>query len=256
LAAHHPEWLDYNANGDSLATTKAYVEHYKFMNPAIPEFREVLQQQIKELCHIEGLKGISLDFTRYVDVFLPVGIQPKYGIVQDKVYPEWDYGYHPVAIEKFKILHGYDPRTVPNPSQDALWQQFRLQQVVECVLPLVDIVHDNGLKISASPFPTPALSRLMVLQDWDKWYLDFYLPMIYYGFYNHDYKWVGKCTKECVEAVTPAKIISAIFLNDVVKDQIDLKEVIQLAMDNGSIGLAFFGNPNAASLEAIKEYRK
>ncbi|GHV14289.1 hypothetical protein FACS1894179_02700 [Bacteroidia bacterium] len=256
LAEKHPEWLDYNAKGESMATHKAYVDHYKFMNPAIPEFRKELEAQVEELCHIDGLKGISLDFTRYVDAILPEGIQPKYNIKQDKVYPEWDYGYHPFAIGKFKALYNYDPRELEDPTQDSAWHQFRLDQVTECVAPLVDIVHKHGMKISASPFPTPSLSRLLVMQDWDKWKLDFYQPMIYYGFYNQDYKWMGACTKEDVDAVSPAKVFSAIFLNDLKKDQADPKMIIRLAMDNGSAGLAFFGRPDKSFLESIKNFDK
>jgi hypothetical protein len=256
LAAQHPEWLDYNAQGKSLAQQKAYVDFYKFINPAIPGFREELQKQVEAICQIKGLKGISLDYTRYVDAILPEGIQPRYGIHQDKVYPEWDYGYHPVAIEKFKKQYGYDPRAEANPSQDSLWFQFRLRQVVECVLPLVEIAHRHGKQITASPFPTPAMSRRMVMQDWDKWNLDFYQPMIYYGFYNEDYVWMGACTKEDVAAVGPNKIISAILVDDVTGSKTDPKKVIKTAMDNGSSGLAFFGRPTIAFLEAIKTYKK
>jgi len=257
LAAKHPEWLDYNAKGESLANVKAYVDHYKFINPAIPEFREELKKQIETLCNIKGLKGISLDFTRYVDAILPVGIQPKYNIVQDKVYPQWDYGYHPVAIEKFKKLYGYDPRMSADPAQDSVWFQFRLNQVTECVLPLVKIIHHHKKLISASPFPTPSLARYLVRQDWTKWNLDFYLPMIYYGFYKQNYEWLGTATKECVNGIEKkSKIFSAIFVNDVKKDGVSVKQLIKIAMDNGSEGVAFFGRPDLLFLESIRDYDK
>ena len=37
------------------------------------------------------LTGIRLDYIRQLDVILASGLQPSYGIVQDREYPEYDY---------------------------------------------------------------------------------------------------------------------------------------------------------------------
>ncbi len=256
LARQNPEWLDVNAHGDSLADKKAYVDHYKFLNPAIDDFRNELYRQTKYLCQLDGIKGISLDFARYVDVILPVNLQPKYGIVQDKVYSQWDYGYHPVAIEKFKTLHDYDPRNFSDPSQDETWLSFRLLQVTECVKGIADIVRSHQLKVSASPFPTPSVARRLVMQDWENWQLDFYLPMAYYKFYNQTIEWVYATTRENVATVQPVSIITAIYVEDILQDEIEVKQLVKTVLENGSTGLAFFGIPDTSFLHALATFKR
>ena len=46
IVANHPDWLSVNRNGASLADTMAYVPHYKFMCPALPEVREYINGTI------------------------------------------------------------------------------------------------------------------------------------------------------------------------------------------------------------------
>jgi hypothetical protein len=43
-----------------------------------------------------------LDYVRYPDVILGADLQPKYNIVQDTELPEYDYGYHPIALKNLK----------------------------------------------------------------------------------------------------------------------------------------------------------
>lgn len=256
LSKQHPEWLDVNAEGFSLAEKKAYVNHYKFLNPSIDEVQDALISQVEAMCQLDGIKGISLDFARYVDAILPINLQPKYGIVQDKVYPAWDYGYHPIAIEKFRAMHGYDPRTQPNPSVDESWLSFRLQQVTACVQMIAQHIRNHRLHVCASPFPSKELARTLVRQDWTQWKLDFYLPMAYYKFYNESIEWAYRTTADNVELVKPARIITALFLEDVMKDHLDFNMMIRNLLQNGSSGFAFFGNPNAELLKTLSTYRK
>lgn len=111
---------------------------------------------------------------------------PKYGIVQDQEYPQWDFGYHPAMIEKFKAAYGYDPREQEDPSQDEKWLQFRCDQITEVANMIADVVHSYGKKMAASPFPTPKMASKMVRQDWGKWNLDIVFPMVYHNFYTED----------------------------------------------------------------------
>lgn len=85
------------------------------MCPALPEVREFIKKKIEAYCEVEGLNGIAIDYHRFVDVILPTTLWPKYGIVQDQEYPQWDFGYHPAMIEKFKAAYGYDPREQEDP---------------------------------------------------------------------------------------------------------------------------------------------
>lgn len=186
ILKEHPEWFSVNHNGQSLADTTAYVDYYKFMCPALPEVREFIKKKIEAYCEVEGLNGIAIDYNRFVDVILPTTLWPKYGIVQDQEYPQWDFGYHPAMIEKFKAAYGYDPREQEDPSQDEKWLQFRCDQITEVANMIADVVHSYGKKMAASPFPTPKMASKMVRQDWGKWNLDIVFPMVYHNFYTED----------------------------------------------------------------------
>ena len=129
ILAEHPDWFSVNRNGKSLADTTAYVDYYKFLCPALPEVREFIREKIKSYCEVEGLNGIAIDYNRLVDVVLPTTLWPHYGIVQDREYAAWDYGYHPAMLEKFKSRYGYDPREQQDPSADIKWRQFRCDQI-------------------------------------------------------------------------------------------------------------------------------
>jgi hypothetical protein len=243
IAKDHPEWLSVNREGYSLAEKKAYVDYYKFLCPAIPEARAAIYEQVGEILDIEGVHGISCDYTRYVDVVLPETLQPKYGIVQDKEYPEWDYGYHPFMIEKFKKKYGYDPREQVEPAFDLNWSQFRYEQVNEIVNELVEQAHAKGKEVSASPFPSPTVARRICKQDWKNWNLDFVFPMTYYGFYGGtDQQWIADCIKESKAAMEAqqAEVYAGFYLPDHRNDTLDLVTAAQSAINNKASGISVF----------------
>ena len=203
VIAEHPEWLSVNRLGRSLADTTAYVDYYKFLCPALPEVREYLNGKIKAYCEVDGLDGIAIDYHRLVDVVLPTTLWPKYGVVQDREYPEWDFGYHPAMIEKYKAQYGYDPREQEDPTMDVKWRQFRCDQITEVANLFAETVHSYGKIMSASPFPTPKMSARMVRQDWGKWNLDVVFPMVYTDFYTYDPSFVYDCTVENMRDKNP-----------------------------------------------------
>ena len=233
----HPEWFSVNRLGQSLADTRAYVDYYKFLCPALPEVREYLKEKIKKLCEVEGLNAIVIDYTRMVDVILPTTLWPRYGIVQDREYPEWDYGYHPYLIEKFQTKHGYDPRELEDPSTDDLWLQFRCDQVSELVNEMAEVVHSYGKKMSASPFPTPAMSRRMVRQDWGNWNLDNVFPMIYKDFYTYDVSFISDCTIENAKTKNP---MTTLYAGLTGFNGPQMFEGMDAALNNGAEGICIF----------------
>ena len=242
IAHQNPEWLDYNRNGESMKDRMAYVGYYRFLSPAIEEVRQAIYKQVEETCKTTGLDGFSLDYCRYVDAILPEGLWKGYGLIQDKVYPEWDYGYHPESIAKFKAKFGYDPREQEDPTKDEKWLQFRLDQVNELVEGIKEICVKYGKKLTASPFPTPSMSRIMVLQDWGAWPLDEAFPMIYHGCYYGDAKWIGDCVKECVETMPDeTKIYCGLLAGDFYEGaSCTVTEAMQAALDKGADGISFF----------------
>jgi uncharacterized lipoprotein YddW (UPF0748 family) len=237
ILSEHPDWLEVNRNGVSLADDPAYVGYYRFLTPALPDVREYIKNKVRAVCEVEGLGGIAIDYHRMVDVILPTTLWPRYDVVQDREYPEFDYGYHPAMIEKFKALHGYDPREQEDPSADEKWLQFRCDQITEVANEIAEVVHASGKVMGASPFPTPAMSRKMVRQDWGKWNLDIVFPMVYYGFYTEDPSFIADCTIDNVKQKNP---MTTLYCGLSAVNNPEMFECMDAALNNGAEGIAIF----------------
>ncbi|WP_293945618.1 MULTISPECIES: hypothetical protein [unclassified Sphingobacterium] len=233
----HPDWFSVNRNGKSLADTTAYVGYYKFLSPVVPEVKDYLKQKIQSYCEVDGLAGISIDYNRYVDVVLPTTLWPKYNIVQDREYPAWDYGYHPIAIAKFKKQYGYDPRAQKDPSKDLKWRQFRCDQITEIANMIADVVHAHGKTMAASPFPTPKMASRMVRQDWGKWNLDLVFPMVYSSFYTEDPSFIKDCT---LENVRDKASHTTLYCGLMAKNNDEMFVDMDEALNNGAQGISIF----------------
>jgi len=250
-----PEWLSVNQLGHALADEKAYVDYYKFMCPALPEVSEFIKQKMDKLASVEGLKGIHMDYIRYVDVILPLGLQPKYGLVQDHIMPEFDYGYHPYLRKLYKEKFGIDPINLEDPGNDKQWIQFRLDELNKTVYGLRDHVKEKNLDITAAVFPTPQMSADMVRQDWEDWNLDCYFPMVYHNFYNEPIEWIQKIIEEDRAVVGDSShIFCGLYLPALQADN-DLTKAINAAMEGGADGVSFFsfGSLNEEMIIQIKQ---
>ena len=102
---------------------RAYVNYYQWLSPFHPDARNHIKNNAKRLMEIDGLESVHLDYVRYPDVILGADLQPKYGIVQDKELPEYDYGYHPIARKKFKEIFEKDPLDYDYPELSTEWRQ-------------------------------------------------------------------------------------------------------------------------------------
>lgn len=243
IAAEHPEWLDYNALGESLADVKAYVDYYKFLNPAIPGVRKAIATNFENIATTPGLGGVSLDYCRYVDAILPHNLWKSYGITQDRIHPQWDYGFHPVMVEAFMKKHGYDPRKLEDPVADKKWLDFRCNVLNKFVDSLAVVIHGGGVSLSASPFPTPSMSKEMVRQDWSNWPLEMAFPMIYHGFYKEgSLEWIGQCVRECRRTMRgSAKLFYGMHIPDFGNPNgPSLTQAIEMAVANGAEGFSMY----------------
>jgi len=247
----HPDWFSVNRNGKSLADTTAYVSYYKFLSPVVPGVKEYTRQKIESYCEVEGLAGISIDYNRYVDVVLPTTLWPKYNIVQDREYPAWDYGYHPIAIEKFKKQYGYDPRAQKDPSNDLKWRQFRCDQITEIANMIAEIVHSHGKIMAASPFPTPKMAARMVRQDWGKWNLDLVFPMVYSNFYTEDSSFISDCT---VENLRDKGDNTTLYCGLMAKNDAEILSDMDEALNNGAQGISIFTIHNLKDPEIKRKF--
>lgn len=235
-----PEWLSVNQQGYSLSEKEAYVGYYKFMCPALPEVQVFIKSKIDELTTVKGLSGIHLDYIRYVDVILPVGLQPKYGLTQDYNMPEYDYGYHPFMLNLYKEKYGINPLVIKDVGNNKQWINFRLEQLDTTVAILRTYIHKSNIPVSAAVFPSPQMASKMVRQNWKNWQLDCYFPMVYHNFYNEPISWIKKVMKEDRKEIgNKIKIFCGLYL-PALKNNNDLEKAINAAIEGGANGVSLF----------------
>ena len=236
----HPEWYDVNRKGESARDKPAYVDYYRFMCPSRPGVQQFLQQRMRELAAIDGLDGIHLDYIRFPDVILAEALQPKYDLVQDSEFPEYDYCYCDVCRAGFKAAHGLDPLVdLKDPPANEAWFQYRCDLISRLVNEdLIPIGRAAGKQMTAAVFP----NWRHVRQEWHKWELDAVLPMLYNGFYNEELAWVGE---QCSQGIARMKdvgvskdLYSGLFLGDVPAQK--LNEAIDTSLKGGARGVSLF----------------
>ena len=238
IANKNPEWYAVNRNGQNSLEYRAYVNYYQWLSPFHPEARNHIINNAKKLMEVDGLASVHLDYVRYPDVILGADLQPKYNIVQDTELPEYDYGYHPIAIKKFKELFNKDPLTMRNPHLSTEWRQFRLNAITSLVNEIVEIAHSKNKKVSAAVFPFPEMSRQMVRQAWNDWNLDSAYPMLYNNFYRENINWIGFATKQGVSDVD-FPIFSGLYAG-ALKSPGDFEKAINISKKNGASGVSIF----------------
>ena len=244
LRKAHPEWYQVNAQGESCADIRLYNrEHYRFLCPTRPEVTEYLKERVREIATVEGLTGIHMDFIRYPDVILPYRLQESRGVVQDRVYPLWDFCYCDVCRAAFKEQTGVDPMDIGDPTSDQAWMQFRYDRMSEMASEIAKEIKACGKVASAAVFASPYESRKLVRQDWANFRnLDYIFPMIYHKFYFEEDEWVEIATREGVEALraagNDAVLCSGLFVGHVPVDRIE--EFVGYTENGGSAGICFF----------------
>ncbi len=236
---NHPEWFDVSRNGESSLTHPPYVGYYQWLCPTREPVREYLRGVIGEVARDDAVDGVHLDYIRHPDVILPVGLWSKYGIVQDKEYPEYDFCYCDVCRSTFTMQGGTDPLEQPDPTADIAWREFRWNSVTGVVRVLSEEVRSQGKPISAAVFPTPTIARQLVRQAWDQWPLDMVFPMLYNSFYEEPVSWIGTGVAEGVNALGGRfPLYAGLYLPDLDPDA--LAEAIGEARSNGAAGFSLF----------------
>ena len=241
IMAEHPDWFSVNRNGLSTLEYKAYVNSYKFLCPILPEVRDYLVQKVKDICAVDGVEGICLDYCRLVDCVLPVSLAYNYGLFQDgEVFPEYDFGYHPAMLAAFREQYGYDPREQEDPSRDEVWRQFRCDQITEVANLLCDAAHAAGKAVTASTFSGAGVSRFMVFQDWGKWKLDLAHPMCYTDFYTMDPSFARDATLQNQLAKAPGTTLMCGVDTELGGDPEHIFEKMDAAFSAGATGISLY----------------
>ena len=249
----HPEWFTVSRNGDSSLVKPPYVGYYQWLCPTRQPVRHYLRGVVSELAADPAIDGVHLDYVRHCDVILPVGLWSKYGLVQDRELPEFDFCYCEVCREAFAAQSGTDPLDLQDPTADEAWRRFRWDSVTGCVRVLADAVHAQRKPITAAVFPTPDIARTLVRQSWDEWPLDAFLPMIYHGFYEEGIPWIGTATAEDVAALGGrAALYSGLYLPDL--PPADCAAAVRQALTHGANGVSLFeaGGLSDAHLEVLR----
>ncbi len=240
MVEKHPDWFSVNRNGQPAHTHPAYVKYYKFLCPCHPEVQEFVASNVEALGKIEDLDGIHLDYVRQPDVILAEALQPKYNIVQDKEYPEYDYPYSQNCRNLFKEEHGIDPMDLGDEAPaDEAWRQFRYDTVSNVVNNFcVPMARKYNKPITAAVFPNWESVR----QQWHRWDLDGFLPMLYQGFYNKDIAWIGEEVKKALARLqdenNPKPVYSGLFLPHV--PPADIAQAVEVSKNSGAKGFSLF----------------
>ena len=258
----HPDWYSVNRLGQSCFDFHPYVSYYSFLSPFSPGARDYIKKGVKEVAQVKGLASVHFDYIRFVDVVLGAQLQTRYRdtnglpLVQDRLLPDYDFDYHPLARQEFKEKFGVDPMDMPDKVENAAWKQFRMDAISSLVNESVQICHENGTLASAAVFPFPELAREYVKQDWPHWDLDLVFPMDYKNDHNGNLYWVGFATKQAARDLKPGQhLFTGLSVGNYGNNMADFEEAIHLAHDNGAIGVSFF-NLNSlrdAQLAVIKK---
>jgi uncharacterized lipoprotein YddW (UPF0748 family) len=255
---HHPEWFTVSRNGESSLTNPPYVGYYQWLCPTRPEVRDYLASTVDELAQDDRLDGVHLDYVRHCDVVLPRGLWAKYGLIQDREHPEFDFCYCEVCRSRFREESGTDPLELPDPTADEAWRRFRWESVTGLVEALSRVARARGKPITAAVFPTPAIARRLVRQSWDRWPVDEVYPMLYHAFYEEGLGWIGRCVAEGLEGLSartgsnaPGHLHAGLYLPDL--PSAELAQAVRLAREAGAAGVSLFemGGITDEHLEAL-----
>lgn len=262
LRRMHPDWYQVSAEGKSCLDVKLYGrEHYRWLCPSRPEVTEYLRKRVAELAAVEGVAGVHLDFIRYPDAILPYGLHESRGVVQDRVYPQWDHCYCEVCRSLFRGQTGRDPMSLTDPTEDEAWMRFRWDAVSRVANALADEIHRYGKQATAAVFASPEESRRLVRQDWSTFSrLDRVFPMIYHRFYDWEDEKVRAATREGTEELAGkgVALTSGLFAGHCPSGRLD--EFFRYVLEGGSDGVCIFslsgiaaqGPDYADSLRACK----
>lgn len=232
----HPDWFAVNGKGESTVNKPAYVDYYKFMCPNREGVQNFVRGTVEELSQYSELDGIHLDYIRLPDVILAETLQPKYNIVQDREYPEYDYCYCDVCRSKFLESSGIDVSSLEDPSLNHEWRQFRYDSITNLVNNiLIPTAKKYDKTVTAAVFP----NWFHVRQQWSKWNLDGALPMLYHNFYNKGIEWIGEKTREEVAQLPKNRPLYS-GLNVGALKPTQLIEAIEVSVKSGARGYSLF----------------
>lgn len=239
----HPEWFTVSREGRSSLEHPPYQGYYQWLCPTRADVRAYVRAQVAAIAADPGVDGVHLDYVRHADVILPRALWARYGVVQDRELPPYDFCYCDVCRRTFRERTGRDPLALADPASDAAWRRFRWEGVTQLVRESAAAAHGAGKALTAAVFPTPAIARQMVRQAWEDWPLDAVFPMLYHRFYERDVPWIAAAVREGIRALPRRRPLHAgLFVPDLPPPE--LVRAVELVLAAGARGICCFEAEN------------
>jgi uncharacterized lipoprotein YddW (UPF0748 family) len=170
IAAKKPEWMAISRKGDNFYLENAVTKYY-FLNPALPEVRDLLSELYKGLVRKYNLDGIQFDYMRYS---------------HSGDYSN-DFGYDTYTRQLFAGYTGTDPINLkPGDVMWNKWCDFRTYLVSSYAYRMFSEVKSikPSIKISSDVWPEYDKTIVDIYQDPKAWigkdYINSLIPMSYY----------------------------------------------------------------------------
>jgi hypothetical protein len=162
----HPEWITYEYNdGDPIRQVPG---EGLWLEPALPAVTRYVANIAGDIMSNYDCDGIILDRIRY----------PQTSFRRETE----DFGYHPLAIRRFNVLHGR--RGVPDPYEPK-WIAFRQRAITRAVAAIYRTITEIDPEHLLLAYPIGRLDDAVDFnyQDWPSWLhrnvIDGVLPQIY-----------------------------------------------------------------------------
>ncbi|MCF7794626.1 MAG: hypothetical protein K9N09_11030 [Candidatus Cloacimonetes bacterium] len=235
----NPELFMVNKLGENCAINPPYVNYYRWLCPNNSKALEEILKPIKYYKKYSELSGIHLDYIRFPDIFLPVGLQPKYNLDQDREMPQFDFCYCDYCLKQFKEKYDLNARNLESEEEIAAWFQFRLDTISNLVNRVKYELENTDLHLTAAVFPSPTEAARAVRQDWRNWPLDAAIPMLYHKFYNENISWIGEMiSRSIIETKNQFPIHAGIYLPELETD--DFSKILEIVKQNEATGISLF----------------
>ncbi len=248
----HPDWYMVSRSGKSSLTDPPYVPYYRWLSPILPEVRDHISARARRLAEHPLVQGVHLDYVRYPDVILPVGLWEQYGLDQSEEMADYDFDYSEGVRGIVRQDIGRDPVEISDPAHDQEWLNYRYKSVTKLVDQITQCVHECGKQITAAVFPTPSLARKICRQDWDKWSLDLFCPMIYHSFYHQPVEWIGQCMLENI-AATPKPICAGLYM-PAFETPKEFSRGLQIVQARGGAGISLFDSVGEEYWQVFRDF--
>lgn len=240
----HRDWLAVNRNGETGLEFPLWGRQTWWCPNSLGYMSYYCDRWILMLAE-EGADGLHLDFIRYPDIW---DYDEGRAIERPEV-PEYSFCYCPVCRGMFEAEVGVDPMDIPlDPANELYqeWRRWRMRSIVRQVRAIREEL-DLRLKLSAAVFPTPDISRTVVLQDWPLFadQLDFLCTMIYHQKqWGQPITWVKQATEEgLAEMKGKCKYIAGFGYPIRQTTPEELRTGILCAKEAGADGVVIFSYP-------------